>query len=414
MKFSYLSGIVSAYISASQANSRTFGAEARRCRPVKAFGIIYNRALRAPTLTGIRFEHGDAAMAETKHKDGKKKRSAPPARTERPMITSTTISEVAAAAGVSTATVSRFFNAPDKLKEKTARRVRDAVSHIGYVPNLLAGGLASNRTRMVAAVIPSMTQSIFASTIQALTDSLAREGYSVMLGLTGSADEHVHQQLISTIGRRPDGIILTGSTLDVADRRQLKATGISTIETWDLPADPIDLVVGLSHEAVGVAVARHALAHGRRRAFVISATGVRALARRYGFSRTMLEGGVPEPAVATFVGATTFGHGRSALASHLDSGARPDLVVCSSDWSAHGALEELQRRGIRVPDDIAVIGFGDLEFAADVNPALTTVKIDGAVIGKQAAKFLMLRAQGKRIDNPVVDIGFSLIVRASG
>ncbi len=332
----------------------------------------------------------------------------------RPAISSATISEVAASAGVSTATVSRFFNSPGMLKDRTAKRVQDAVDRIGYVPNLLAGGLASSRSRLVAAIIPGMTQSIFASTIQALTDSLAHEGYSVILGLTGPADEHAHRQLVSIIGRRPDGIILTGTTLDTSARHQLRATGISTIETWDLPADPIDLVVGLSHEAVGVAVARHALERGRRRAFVISATGVRALARRYGFSRTMMQGGAPEPAAATFVGGTTFGHGRNALATHLDSGARPDLVVCSSDWSAHGALEELQRRGIRVPDDIAVIGFGDLEFAAEVNPALTTVKIDGAVIGRQAAHFLMLRAQGRKIDNPVIDIGFSLIVRASG
>jgi LacI family gluconate utilization system Gnt-I transcriptional repressor len=331
----------------------------------------------------------------------------------RLQITSATISEVADAAGVSTATVSRFFNSPQMLTKRTAKRVQDVVEKIGYVPNLLAGGLASSRSKLVAAVIPSMTQSIFASTIQALTDSLAREGYSVMLALTGAADEHVQQQLISIIGRRPDGIILTGPTLDAAARSQLRATGIPTIETWDLPANPIDLVVGLSHEAVGVAVARHALARGRRRAFVISATGVRALARRYGFSRTMLESGAPEPETTTFVGATTFGHGRNALAAHLDGGARPDLVVCSSDWSAHGVLEELLRRGIRVPDDIAVIGFGDLEFAAEVNPALTTVKIDGAVIGKQAAKFLMMRTQGKKIDNPVVDIGFSLIARAS-
>jgi LacI family gluconate utilization system Gnt-I transcriptional repressor len=351
-------------------------------------------------------------MTRTIRKSAKQKRHAPSA--PRTQVVSATIDQVAAAAGVSTATVSRFFNSPDKLKEKTARRVKDAVNHVGYVPNLLAGGLASNRTRVVAAIIPSMTQSIFASTIQSLTDVLANEGYSVMLGLSGVADEHVTQLMLSTIGRRPDGIILTGPTLDPVARSQLRRTGIPTIETWDLPEDPIDLVVGLSHEAVGIAVARHALARGRRRAFMISATGVRALARRYGFSRTMLAGGAPEPVTATFVGATTFGHGRSALAAHLDGGARPDLVVCSSDWSAHGALEELQRRGIRVPDDIAVVGFGDLEFAAEVTPALTTVKIDGAVIGKQAAKFLMLRTQGKKIEHPVVDIGFSLIVRASG
>src|ERR1700683_597516 len=202
-------------------------------------------------------------MATIKRSSESSKRSALPERSARPAISSATIDEVAAAAGVSTATVSRFFNSPEKLKEKTAKRVRDAVNRIDYIPNLLAGGLASNRSRLVAAVIPAMTQSIFASTIQALTDSLANEGYSVMLGLTGNADEHVRQQLVSIIGRRPDGIILTGPTLDTAARRQLRGTGITTIETWDLPADPIDLVVGLSHEAVGVAVGRPPFAGGR-------------------------------------------------------------------------------------------------------------------------------------------------------
>lgn len=353
-------------------------------------------------------------MAKTKKTKSRIKSLPAPKTVRKAFIGTATISEVAESAGVSTATVSRFFNSRDKLKAKTAQRVQAAVESIGYVPNLLAGGLASSRTRLVAAVIPSMTQSIFSSTIQALTDSLANEGYSVMLALTGSADERVQQQIVSIIGRRPDGIILTGSTLDLSARWQLRATGISTIETWDLPKNPIDLVVGLSHDAVGVAVARHVLASGRKRAFMISATGIRAVARRHGFSRTMMAAGAPEPKAATVVGPTTFGHGRNAIAAHLDGGARPEVIVCSSDWSAHGALDELLRRGIRVPDDIAVIGFGDLEFAGDVTPSLTTVKIDGGVMGKQAAKFLMLRAQHKEIDNPVVDIGFSLIARASG
>jgi LacI family gluconate utilization system Gnt-I transcriptional repressor len=267
---------------------------------------------------------------------------------------------------------------------------------------------------LVAAVIPAISQSIFSSTIQALTDSLAEVGYTVMLGLTGAADEHVQRQLLSIIGRRPDGIILTGPVLDVAARQQLTATKIPTIETWDLPAVPIDLVVGLSHDAVGVAVARHALSKNRRRAFVISATGARAHARHRSFSRTMIEGSAPVPLAATFTGMTTFGHGRRAIAEHLDSGGRPDVVVCSSDWSAHGVLDELQRRRIKVPDDIAVIGFGDLDFAADLIPSLTTVKIDGGVIGRQAAKFLMQRARGEKIKDPVVDIGFALVVRSSG
>jgi LacI family gluconate utilization system Gnt-I transcriptional repressor len=332
----------------------------------------------------------------------------------RPPLTTTTISEVAAAAGVSTATVSRFFNSPEKLKDRTAAKVRTAVEDIGYVPNMMAGGLASSRSKLIAAVIPGISQSIFSSTIQSLTDTLADTGYSVILGLTGATDEWVQRELLSIIGRRPDGIILTGSLLNGAARKQLKATGITTIETWDLPANPIDLVVGVSHESIGKAVARHVLSRNRRHAFVISAVGVRALTRRYSFSRAMLENGAPEPAVATFTGTTTYGQGRHAMASHLDSGKPCDVVMCSSDWSAHGALDELRDRKIKVPGDIAVIGFGDLGFAAELRPSLTTVKIDGAMIGRQAATFLMLRARGEKIDQPVIDIGFSLIVRESG
>jgi len=337
-----------------------------------------------------------------------------PAKVQRPHFSATTLDAVASAARVSSATVSRFFNSPEMLSPATAQRVRNAVKEIGYVPNLLAGGLASSRSRLVAATIPTVSQSIFASTIQSLTDSLADDGYSVMLALTGSADENVQRQLLSIIGRRPDGIILTGTMLDTAARKQLRHTGIATIETWDLPDDPIDLVVGFSHQVVGETVARRALALGRRRALVVSATGVRALARCYSFARTMVENGAREPVVSSFA-TTTYGRARRAVAAHLDGGqSKVDVIFCSSDWGAHGVLDELRQRGIQVPDDIAVIGFGDLDFASDLNPSLTTVKIDGTVMGKHAARFLMLRARRQKIDQPIVDIGFSLIVRESG
>lgn len=345
----------------------------------------------------------------------KRKRTARRRSSARARAASTTLEAVARAARVSSATVSRFFSAPEMLSPRTAERVKAVVQKLGYIPNLVAGALASNRSRLIAAAIPTISQSIFASTIQALTDSLADEGYSVMLGLTGAADENVQRQLLSMIGRRPDGIILTGTRLDPASRKQLKATGIPTIETWDLPKDPIDLVVGFSHEAVGTAVAQRALALGRRRALLVSATGIRALARRDSFARTMLAAGAHEPIVAAINGTTTYGRARRAAALQLDNRQQHiDVIVCSSDWGAHGVLDELRERGIRVPEDIAVIGFGDLEFAADLTPSLTTVKIDGAVMGKHAARFLMQRARGEKIEQPLVDIGFSLIVRESG
>ncbi|MFI4908247.1 MAG: LacI family DNA-binding transcriptional regulator [Steroidobacterales bacterium] len=343
-----------------------------------------------------------------------RRKARPPPLMRAPLPAGSTLDAVARAAEVSSATVSRFFNTPKMLSPRTTQRVREAVERLGYVPNLLAGGLASSRTRLVTAVIPEISRSLFASTIQALTDTLAAKGYSVMLGLTGAHEEHAEREILSIIGRRPEGIILTGPTLPPEARRRLKGSDITIIETWDLPAEPIDLVVGFSHEAVGRAIAAHALATGRRRAFVASATGVRALARRYGFAKAMMERGAPEPTVATFESPTTYRHGRAAVAAHLEGGGKPDIIVCSSDWSAHGALDELRRRGIRVPEEIAVIGFGDLDFASDLEPSLTTVTIDGNVIGQKAADFLLRRTQGQRIDNPVVDIGFKLMRRGSG
>jgi len=327
--------------------------------------------------------------------------------------TGITIDQVAAAARVSTATVSRFFNTPEMLSPKTAQRVREAVEQINYVPNLMAGALASSRTRLVAALIPTISQSIFSSTIQSLSDTLTGYGYSVMLALTGVADEQVQRQLLSIVGRRPDGIILAGTQLDESARLRLRQAGLTTIETWDIPADPIDLVVGVSHRKIGTAIARYVLERGRRKAFVISASGPRAIARRTSFSKAMVESGAANPSSATFSNSTTFGQGRRAMAEHWDSGNRPDVVVCSSDSSAQGAMEELRLRGVRVPDDVAVVGFGDLEFAAELSPSLTTVKIDGAIIGAKAAEFLMLRASKKQVPRPVVEIGFTIVARAS-
>jgi LacI family gluconate utilization system Gnt-I transcriptional repressor len=325
-----------------------------------------------------------------------------------------TMDDIATAARVSTATVSRFFNFPQMLKPRTAQRVKRAVESQGFVPNLLASELASNRSRLVAAVVPQVAHSIFNSTIQALADAFAEEGYSVMLALAGVANEHLQRQLQTIIGRRPDGIILTGANVDAESRKLLRSSGIPTIETWDLPQDPIDLVVGLSHDAVGVAIARHVLALGRQRALLVAASGARAQARCRGFVRTMRAAGAPIPVSVTFAGSTSFGQGRSAVAQHLDNGGKPEVVMCSSDVSAHGAINELTNRGLRVPEDAAVIGFGDMDFAAELTPALTTVSVDGGLIGRQAVKFLMQRARQEKIAVPVVDIGFSLVVRQSG
>ncbi len=324
-----------------------------------------------------------------------------------------TLAVVASIAGVSTATVSRFINSPDRVALETAVRIREAIAQTGYVPNLMAGGLASNRSRLVALVIPVLDQSIFASTIQSATNALGDEGYQIVLGLSGTTDERLEQLAPSLLSRRPDGMILTGTVTSPHLRKALIAAGVPIIETWDLPADPIDSVVGFSHVAIGRALAEYVMLKGYRRPYILTTGGVRALARRYGFASAMVERGRPEPAYRMVAAPTTFTRGREAMGALLDARSDADVIVCASDWLAHGAMTEAAARGLSIPGDLAFIGFGDLEFANALTPSLTTIAIDGSAIGREAAKLFLERAQGSAAGKRIVDVGFTFIARDS-
>ena len=153
---------------------------------------------------------------------------------------------------------------PDQVSPETLARVQEAVSRTGYVPNRVAGGLASNRSRLVAAIVPTIASPMFLETVQALTDALAAEGYQVMLGESGYDGTREDALLDAIIGRRPDGVVLTGVMHSPEGRRRLAAAGIPVVETWDLTPTPIDMLVGFSHEKVGAASAEYLHARGAR------------------------------------------------------------------------------------------------------------------------------------------------------
>jgi LacI family gluconate utilization system Gnt-I transcriptional repressor len=294
------------------------------------------------------------------------------------------------------------------------QKVQDAVARTGYVPNLLAGGLASNRSRLIATIVPTIVgPAIFSSCIQAITDTLAAGGYQTMLGVSGYIDSREDALLATIISRRPDGIILTGIVHSPEGRRRLAAAGIPVVETWDLTPTPIDMLVGFSHEKVGAAMAEYFHVRGARKPGIISANDPRALLRNRGFIETAEKLGM-SVAVHLTPPPTTIGLGRSGLESLLKRCPDLDAVTCSSDYLALGVCIEAQQRNIKVPDQLAVVGFGDLNFAVDVHPPLSTVRIDGEAIGNQAARFIIDRIEGRPVENRVVDVGFSIVTRASG
>lgn len=328
-----------------------------------------------------------------------------------------TLRDVATLANVAPITASRALNTPDAVSPAILQRVRDAVERTGYVPNMLAGGLASKKSRLVAAVVPTITGSVFLEVVQSLTETLAASGYQLMLGQAGYENSREDALLEAIIGRRPDGVVLTGIMRSAQGRRRLLASGIPVVETWDLTPTPIDMLVGFSHEKVGAAVADYLHARGRRRVATISANDERAVRRTRAFTERARELGMVadgEEVPAVFVPApTTLGSGRTGLRELLAKAPDVDALFCNSDMMALGVMMEAQAQGIKVPDQLAVVGLGDQSFSADTYPSLTSVRINGTAIGSTAARFIIERSEGKTIAEPVCDIGFTIVQRDS-
>ena len=324
-----------------------------------------------------------------------------------------TLHDVAKLAGVAPITASRALNTPNQVSAEVLRKVGDAVARTGYVPNRLAGGLASTRSRLVAALVPTISGPVFLETVQSLTEALAERGYQMMLGQTGYAGGREDALLEAIIGRRPDGIVLTGILHSAEGRRRLLASAIPVVETWDLTPTPIDMLVGFSHAEVGRAVAAYLHAKGRRRLAVVAGNDERAMRRTESFQAAVRAFGLAEVRVVPVAAPTTMHSGREALAALLREGSGIDAVFCSSDLLALGVLTEARVQRLQVPQDLAVIGFGDLHFAADLDPALSTVRIRGDAIGRQAAQFIVERGDGRAVPQRVIDIGFSIVERQS-
>ena len=324
-----------------------------------------------------------------------------------------TLRDVAMLAGVAPITASRALNTPEQVSEEVLKKVQDAVERTGYVPNRMAGGLASSKSRLIAAVVPSTVFSVFNETIDALNNALFEAGYQLMLGQTGYSAEREELLLESVISRRPEGIFITGIMQPGRARTRLLASGIPVVETWDLTPTPIDMLIGFSHGEIGLAVAKFLMGKGRRNFAIVTANDERAHRRNQAFCEAVKEAGL-DPVYIQNVGETrTLKSGRKALAQILAAQPKTDAVFCSSDLLALGVLTESRALHLRVPEHISIMGFGDVPFVEDMIPGLTTVKINGAEIGRKAADLLRDRAQGKDIGQQILNVGFSIVERES-
>lgn len=324
---------------------------------------------------------------------------------------SVTLESVAKLAGVAPTTVSRALNYPDKVAQKTRDRINQVIMQTGYVPNLLAGGLASNKSRLIAVVVPSLVNVVYAETVQHFAKRVKEAGYQVLQGEVGYDLEEEEQLVTAVLSRRPDAIFLTGIHHSNNCRQKLLAANIPIVETWDVTPTPLDIVVGFSQDGVGKKAANFFYEKGYRNFAIVSAEDHRAILRNKSFKKALAAKGILDVPTSVVPGISNLKLGRQGAAKLLDEGLRGALIFCSSDTLAHGVLTEVQSRGLSVPDDVAIVGFGDQNFAAYTYPALTTVRIDRATMGRLSADALLNRINNQPVPKKMVDVGFEIVVR---
>jgi LacI family gluconate utilization system Gnt-I transcriptional repressor len=328
-----------------------------------------------------------------------------------------TMADVARIAGVSPMTVSRAFKRDTSVSEATREAILKAAEEIGYVFDSAASSLRSQRTDFVAVTIPSINNANFAETLRGLSEGLKARGLQILLGYT-DYDIHEEERLVEQLlRRRPEAIVVTGGKHTARTRRLLENAGIPVVETWDLPEMPIGHVVGFSNALAVRGMVDHFVARGLTRIAFIGGDAdrdTRGTDRREGFVSAMKEHGLEATRlIAAGAPPISMREGAVAMGRLLDTLPDTQAVICVSDLSAFGALTECQRRGVRVPDEIWIAGFGDYEIAEVSVPALTTINPFPREIGARAATLILDVLDGRQSEPTTVAIRPELLIRQS-
>ncbi|MGI6852356.1 LacI family DNA-binding transcriptional regulator [Mesorhizobium sp. 1B3] len=323
--------------------------------------------------------------------------------------------DIAAAAGVSLATVSRVFSQPEMVSEATREKVHAVAKRMRYLPNLLAGSMAANQSRVISAMVPVISSAIFAQTIEGLSSGLHGTGYELMLSQSGYDPEQEYSILRAFLGRRADGIVIAGAITDPRCRELLLHSDTPVVEMWELFDNPIDMAVGFSNYHAAQAAAEYLLGQGYRKFGFIGGTDQRTAARKEGFYHAVQAAGLPSPREVLIQSPShsSFAAGGQAVGRLLEGNAGMDVVFCTNDLLAVGALFECQRRGLSVPEHVAVMGFSDLDIGQVSVPPLTTVQVGAYEIGRRTSEMLLGRLTGSSQKEKMVDTGFSIVRRQS-
>jgi LacI family transcriptional regulator len=320
-----------------------------------------------------------------------------------------TLDDVAKMAGVSTATVSRCLNSPDRVVKATRERVQSAVDALGYTPNFAARVMAAKRSFTIGAIIPTMENAIFARGLQAFQEELHQRGYTLLVSSSAYKPEIEEEQIRTLIARGADGLLLIGHDRDPEIYDFLDQRNIPALVAWSYLPDSKLPSVGFDNRAAMFDLASHVIGLGHTRIGVISARvdgNDRARLRVQGIREAVADRGLEANNLTVIETSYEIENGAKAFSDLMNAATPPTAILCGNDVLAVGALRQAQKMGLDVPGDVSITGFDDIELARIVSPALTTVHVPHREMGHKAALQLI-----EMVENQTAGTGEQLATR---
>lgn len=327
----------------------------------------------------------------------------------------TTLAAVAAHSGVSTMTASRALNQPDLVSEAVRLRVEQAVATLGYVPNRAARALASRQSNVIVVLVPSLSNFVFNAVIDGIQDVVDAANYQLLIGNTRYSDAEEEKLLNIYLQSNPDGILLSGLTHSPRVKQLLATSGVPVVSMMDLATNPEQLSVGFSQHEAGQTMTRYLIDKGHKRiGFIGAQLDERTLSRAAGYRKVMQDAKLADERLELMVpDASSIALGAELLGRMLAQAPDVDAIFCCNDDLAHGAIYQCQRRGIAVPEQLAIAGFNDLPASAWMKPSVTTISTPRYRIGFEAATLLRNVIAGRAPAVGQIDLGFTLMPRES-
>ena len=326
-----------------------------------------------------------------------------------------TLNDVAKAAEVSPITASRALRGERGVAQELVQRVKDAAAQLGYVPDPAARALASQRSVQVPVLVPLLSNALFVDVLEAVHRTLFPHGYQALIGVTHYDPQEEEQLLRTYLAHRPAGLLVTGFDRTEAARHMIATSGVPCVHLMEMTPAPGVFCVGFSQQDAGHAMTTHLLSRGHKNiAFVAAQLDPRTMQRAEGYRRCLREAGMYDPRLELLSPQpSSIRLGAELLEEVLRTRPGVDAVFFCNDDLAHGAIYHCQRRGIPVPERVAICGFNDLPASALMVPSLTTIDTPRYRIGFEAAKLLLQVIAGKEPEQQRIDLGFTLRQRES-